>query len=94
MIKVHEPIAFICASLKVAQSNWNTLEKKAFAIFQTFRKLGYLFICDYTHIFTDHLKLLLVYSPTSLDVGLGRHFVSKVQMWVCSFPVFSIPSSM
>lgn len=58
--QLHEPLAFIGSSFKGAQRNWNTFEKEAFAIHQTCRKLDYLFICDYTHVFTDHLNLLFV----------------------------------
>lgn len=77
----HEPLAFVGSSFKGAQANWSTFEKEAFAIYQTMKKLDYLFICDYVHIYKDHLNLLFIYSPTTIHPNLGRHIVSKVQRW-------------
>lgn len=67
----YEALAFVEASFRRAQRNWNTSEKEAIAIHQTFKKLDYLFICYYNPVFTDHRNLPSVYSPTWLDSRLG-----------------------
>ncbi len=51
----HEPLAFLGAEFKNAEVNWTTFEKEAFAIYQAFKKLDYLFYDDApAHVFTDH----------------------------------------
>ena len=78
----HEPIAFLCSAFKDASENWTTFEKEAFAIFQTFAKLDYLFLVRQdVRVFTDHRNLLFVFAPLALEPSLGRHIISKVQRW-------------
>lgn len=49
-------------------------EKKAYAILKVFEMLDYMSLVeDNTHLFTDHQKLLVVYSPEEL-VSIGQYF--------------------
>ena len=77
----HQPLAFISSSFKGAEMNWSTFEKEAFAIYQTFQKLDYMFASRIPHVYTDHRNLLFIFNPCSLEPALGRHVVSKVQRW-------------
>lgn len=66
--QTHEPLAFFSSAFKDAQLNWSTFEKEAFSIFQTFKKLDCMLVCEeLPHVFTDHLNLLFVYNPLSMD---------------------------
>ena len=79
---MHEPLAFLGAPFKKAEINWSTFEQEAFAIYQVFKKLDYLFCDDQpTHVFTDHRNLLFIFAPVALEPALGRHIVGKVQRW-------------
>ena len=74
----NERLAFLGSSFKDAQLHWTTFEKEAYAIFQTFEKLDYLFQGHQrTLVFTDHRNLLFIFGPLSLKPALGRHVVSK-----------------
>ena len=78
----NEPLAFLSSSFKKSELNWSTFEKEAFAIYQTFKKLDYMFACEeLIHIFTDHRILLFVYHPRALHPLLGRHIISKALRW-------------
>lgn len=78
----HAPMGFLGAEFKGAEKGWSTFEKEAFAIFQTFSKMDYLFLGEQrVHVFTDHRNLLFVFAPLALEPALGRHVVSKVQRW-------------
>lgn len=39
----HEPMAFLGGRFAEAQKSWRTYEKKAYAIFQVFDRMDYLF---------------------------------------------------
>jgi len=78
----HEPLAFCGAAFKRSQIRWSTCEKEAFAIYQVFKKLDYLFYDGRrTHVFADCLNLLFVYCPHAVEPALGRHVFFKVQRW-------------
>ena len=80
--QMHEPLAFLGAAFKGAERNWSTFENEAFAIYQAFKKMDYLFYSDKpAHVFTDHRNLLFVFAPLALEPALGRHVVNKVQRW-------------
>lgn len=78
----HIPLAFLGAQFTGASQDWSTIEKEGFAIYQTFKKLDYLLMAsDNTRLYTDHSNLLYVFHPRSMEPGLGRHVVSKLQRW-------------
>ncbi len=78
----HWPLAFLSGDFKGAAEGWTTYEKEAFAIYETFRRLDYLLLCEQgTRVFTDHRNLLFVFNPRALDPTLGRHKILKVMRW-------------
>ena len=57
--QVHELLAFIGSAFTGAQLGWSTFEEEAYAIFQTFEKVDYLFLNEQSvHVYTDHRNLL------------------------------------
>ena len=78
----HQPLAFLGSAFNSTQRNWTTFEQEAYAVFQTFERMDYMFACeDNIHIYTDHRNLLFVFDPLSLKPSLGRHVVNKVYRW-------------
>ncbi len=68
------------------KSTGQLFEKEAFAIYQAFKKLDYLFYDDApAHVFTDHRNFTLCLCPLVVVVpGLRRHTVGKVLRWALS----------
>ena len=86
----HQPLAFLGNSFNNTQKNWTTFEKEAYAIFQTFERLDYMFTCEENiHVYTDHRNLLFVFHPLSLKPSLGRHIINKVHRWALYLSQFS-----
>ena len=68
--------------LKGAELNRSTFEQEAYAIFQVFEKLDYLFMEKQpVHVSTDHRNPVFVFAPLALEPALGGHIISKVQRW-------------
>ncbi len=71
------------------KSTGTTFEKEAFAIYQAFKILDYLFYDDApAHVFTDHRNLLFAFAPPCCVPGLRRHTVGKVLRWALSLSKF------
>lgn len=80
--QMHQPLAFLGSLFNDTQQHWSTFEREAYAIFQSFEKMDYMFACEEDiHIFTDHRNLLFVFNTLALKPMLGRHIVNKVQRW-------------
>lgn len=80
--QAQEPLAFLRAAFKDAEKNWSTFEQEGFAIYQSLKKLDYLFYHEHPiHVFTDHRNLLFLFAPLALEPALERHVVNKVQRW-------------
>eukprot|EP00171_Calliarthron_tuberculosum_P001128 IDg1128t1 len=88
-LQKHEPLAFLGAKFKNAKVHWTMFEKEAYAIYQTFRKLDYLFYDDQSaHVFTDHRNLLFAFAPLFVVPGLKKHTVGKVLRWAMTLSKF------
>lgn len=86
---IHTPLAFLVSAFEGSECSWSTFEK---AIFQTIKRLDYLFMhANAIHFYTDHRNLLFVYTPPSFDATLNRYIlsVSKVQCWALFLSQFS-----
>ena len=76
----HSPMKFSGSAFVESQINWSTFEKKAFAVYQIFKKLECLLtVHQNIRVFQDHRKLLLVFNLKALEPSPGRHIVSKVR---------------
>jgi hypothetical protein len=65
--QVHQPLAFLSGSFKGAASRWPIVEKEAYAIVETCKRLKYLLLRERGfHLFTDHRNLQYIFNPTSV----------------------------
>jgi hypothetical protein len=61
----HQPLGFVGHRFNGSELNWATIDKEAFAIKDTFRKLSYLlYMPQPFRLYTDHRNLISLYNPT------------------------------
>jgi hypothetical protein len=62
----HQPLGFVGQRFNGSELNWATVDKEAFAIRDTLKKLDYLLQCYRRpfKLFTDHRNLIAMYNPT------------------------------
>ena len=59
---------------------WATIEKEAFAIVETCKRMEYLLLRQKGfHIFTDHRNLKFVVDPRCVDNAIARYRADKLQ---------------
>ena len=60
----HQPLGFVGHRFNGSELNWATIDKEAFAIKDTLKKLSYLLHMPTPfHLYTDHRNLLHMYNP-------------------------------
>ncbi|KAJ0408845.1 hypothetical protein P43SY_000741 [Pythium insidiosum] len=85
----HRPLAFISGSFKDASSRWPIIEKEAFAIVETCKRLAYLLIRpNGFKVFTDHRNLQYIFDPHSIDSNVTRFQADKLQRWASTLTTF------
>jgi len=78
----HEPLAFLSGSFKDASSRWPIVEKEAFAIVETCKRMEYLLLRERGfHLFTDHRNLQYIFDPHSVVGNVARYQADKLQRW-------------
>lgn len=78
--QVHVPLAFLSGSFKGAGARWATVEKEAFVIVETCKRLQYLLLRQGGfHLFIDHLNIKFIFDPKSVDTAIARYKVDKIQ---------------
>ena len=78
----HQPLAFLSGSFKGSSSRWPIVEKEAFAIVETCKRMEYLLLRNRGfHLFTDHRNLQYIFDPTSVDSNIARYQADKLQRW-------------
>jgi hypothetical protein len=62
----HQPLGFVGHRFNGSELNWANVDKEAFAIRDTLKKLDYLLQCYHRpfKLFTDHRNLIAMYNPT------------------------------
>ena len=69
--QVHVPLAFISGSFKGAAARWAIVEKEAFVIVETCKRLEYILLRERGfHLFTNHRNLKFIFDPDSVDTKL------------------------
>ena len=58
----HEPMGFLSGAFKGPQLRWPTVDKEAFAVVSTFRRLAYL-LWDGAKVYSDHRNLQYILHP-------------------------------
>ena len=78
----HQPLAFLSGSFKGSSSRWPIVEKEAFAIVETCKRLEYLLLRENGfHLYTDHRNLQYIFKPTSDAGTMARYQADKLQRW-------------
>jgi hypothetical protein len=86
----HQPLAFVSGEFKGAQLRWTVPEKEGFAVVDVVTKMDYiLLIPSEFSILSDHLNLIYIYNPLSVDPTLARHVVHRLQRWALKMSVFA-----
>jgi hypothetical protein len=67
----HEQLAFLSGKFVCAASRWPTVEKEAFVIVKSCKRLEYLLLRPggFT-VFTDHRNLMYIFNPRAFDAGV------------------------
>jgi hypothetical protein len=87
--QAHEPLAFLSGTFKGAESRWPTIEKEAYAVVESCKRLEYLLLRPKGFlIFTDHRNLTYIYDPKSVDSGIQKYRADKLQRWAVVMSTF------
>nr|CCA16747.1 PREDICTED: polyproteinlike putative [Albugo laibachii Nc14] len=71
-----------CGSFRGSMLRWATIEKEAYAIAETCKRLEYLLVsAEGFHIFTEHRNLQSIFDPRSIDNAMARYRADKLQRW-------------
>ncbi|GMF43963.1 unnamed protein product [Phytophthora fragariaefolia] len=78
----HRPLAFLSGRFTGAQLRWPTIEKEAYAIVESVKRLEYLLLRPGGfHLFTDHRNLVYIFNPSATDGSMQRYQADKLQRW-------------
>ncbi|KAE9067004.1 hypothetical protein PF007_g28235 [Phytophthora fragariae] len=85
----HRPLAFVSGRFVGASSRWATIEKEAFAIVESTRRLEYLLLRPKGfRLYTDHRNLVYIFNPYGVDSTMARYQADKLQRWSISLTAF------
>ena len=85
----HEPLAFLSGTFKGASSRWPIVEKEAYAVVETCRRLEYLLLRpEGFRLFTDHRNLVYILHPDKSDTSMAKYQVDKLQRWAMSMAAY------
>ncbi|KAE9356250.1 hypothetical protein PF008_g3693 [Phytophthora fragariae] len=85
----HRPLALLSGRFVGAAARWPTIEKEAFAIIESTRRLEYLLLRPKGYrLFTDHRNLVYIFDPFATDSAMARYQADKLQHWTMSLLVF------
>jgi len=85
----HAPLAFLSGKFVGASSQWPTVEKEAYAIIESCKRLEYLLLRpEGVMIFTDHRNLLYIFNPEVFDSGIARCQADRLQRWAIALSMF------
>ncbi|KAE9333825.1 hypothetical protein PR003_g13836 [Phytophthora rubi] len=82
----HRPLDFLTGRFAGASSRWATIEKEAFAIVESTRRLEYLLLRP--RGYTDHRNLVYMFDPYGSDGTMARYRADKLQRWALSLMSF------
>ncbi|GMF66728.1 unnamed protein product [Phytophthora fragariaefolia] len=74
----HEPLAFLSGHFRGASHRWPTIEKEAFAMMESCRRLEYLLLRPRGfRLYTDHRNLVYIFNPYAVDGNMQRYSVKS-----------------
>ena len=74
----HEPLGFVSGAFKNAQVRWPVIDKEAFAIISTCRRLQFLFWGGFC-VYCDHRKLAYIFHPGATNMPPSKIAEQRLQ---------------
>lgn len=81
----HEALAFVSGRFVDSSRHWSVVEKEAFSIIESMRRMRYITLTVKIHIYNDHRNLKFIYDPLSVNSNLPQYVASKVVRWGVQF---------
>jgi hypothetical protein len=86
----HQSLAFISGAFTGASERWSIMEKEAFAVVESCKRLDYILVRPAGfRLLTDHKYLRYMFNPAGQSSSLARHQAHKLVRWalvLSSFP--------
>ncbi len=87
--QVHEPLAFLSGVFTGSSRRWPIIEKEAFAIVESCKRLDYLLLRQQGfRLFTDHRNLVYMFNPRSFNGNMARYQADKLQRWAMALTAY------
>ena len=86
----HAPLAFVSGSFTNSKLRWAILDKEAFAIVETFRRLEWL-LWSGPVICTDHRNLIYIFNPQTAGSKLSKATSQRLLNWATYLGIFQYP---
>lgn len=78
----HEPLAFLSGSFRGSQRNWHTVDKEAYAVHESCRRLEHLLQREEGfNIWTDHRNLAYIFCPEGRPYGTSKASCGRLDRW-------------
>lgn len=85
----HKPLAFLSGSFSGSAARWPIVEKEAFAIVETCKRLDYLLLRENGfRIYTDHRNLVYIFDPHATHANMVRYQADKLRRWSVTMMMF------
>ncbi|KAF0718358.1 Aste57867_1739 [Aphanomyces stellatus] len=85
----HEPLAFISGTFAGASARWPIVEKEAYAVVESCKRLDYLIVRPSGfRLFTDHRNLVYMFNPLGSNGNLAKYQADKLQRWALVMSTF------
>lgn len=86
----NQPLAFLSGHFRGASHRWPTIEKEAFAIVESCKRLEYLLLRSRGfRLYTDHRNLVYIFNPYAIDGTMQRYQADKLQRWSMALSSFT-----
>ncbi|KAH9110401.1 hypothetical protein AeMF1_014779, partial [Aphanomyces euteiches] len=85
----HEPLAFLSGTFTGASQRWPIVEKEAYAVVESCKRLDYLVVRPGGfRLFTDHRNLVYMFNPRGSNSGMAKYQADKLQRWALVMSTF------
>ncbi|KAF0742575.1 hypothetical protein Ae201684P_008386 [Aphanomyces euteiches] len=85
----HKPLAFLSGTFTGASQCWPIVEKEAYAVVESCKRLDYLVVRPGGfRLFTDHRNLAYMFNPRGSNSGMAKYQADKLQRWALVMSTF------
>ncbi|KAF0704619.1 hypothetical protein AaE_014847, partial [Aphanomyces astaci] len=85
----HQPLAFISGSFSGASARWPIVEKEAYGVVESCKRLDYLVVRRGGYrLFTDHRNLVYIFNPSGSNANMAKYQDDKLQRWSLGMSTF------